>query len=136
MENPNDGVSGVAVPPQVAMFLAGKQDISTFRHADHVRIAFEMLRRHSFLSTASLYSQQLKRMTASIGKPMAYNETVTIAFLAIISERLAKGQYETFEAFAADNPEVLEKTLLTKWYPQERLNSDIARQTFILPPRE
>jgi hypothetical protein len=120
-------------PDALETFLTGRQDIATFRHVDHVRVAFEMLKRHSFLSSASLYSQQLKEMTARIGKPMAYNETVTIAFLAMISERLAKGRYETFAAFAAENPEVLKKDALTNWYSPEQLHSDIARQTFILP---
>jgi hypothetical protein len=123
----------VEKPEALQIFLAGKQDIASFRHADHVRVAFEMLRRHSFLSSACLYSRRLKRMTASIGKPMAYNETVTIAFLAMISERLARRRYDTFEAFVAENPDVLEKSALAKWYSPEQLNSDIARRTFVLP---
>lgn len=123
----------MANPDALQVFLAGQQDIASFRHADHVRVAFEMLRCHSFLSSACLYSRQLKQMTASIGKPMAYNETVTIAFLAMIAERLAQRQYDTFEAFAAENPEVLEKSALTKWYSPEQLHSDIARRTFVLP---
>jgi hypothetical protein len=122
-------------PDALQIFLAGQQDIGSFRHVDHVRVAFEMLKRHSFLASANLYSQQLKRMTASIGKPMAYNETVTIAFLAMIAERLANRSYDTFDAFAAENPDVLEKSALTNWYSPEHLNSDVARQTFILPDR-
>ena len=128
MENPNE-----PIPAELATFLAGEQDIRHFRHADHVRIAFEMLKRHSFLSTASLYSEQLKRMTASIGKPMAYNETVTIAFLSIISEALTQRRYDSFESFAAAHPQILEKTVLSKWYAPARLQSDVARRTFVLP---
>jgi hypothetical protein len=122
-------------PEALETFLAGQQDMASFRHADHVRVAFEMLKRHSFLASADLYSRQLKQMTASIGKPTAYNETVTIAFLAMIAERLAKRHYESFAAFAEENPEVLEKSALTNWYSPEQLHSDIARRTFILPGR-
>jgi hypothetical protein len=123
------------LPPQLATFLADQQDPGAFRHADHVRVAFEMLKRHSFLSAADIYSQKIKAMTRRIGKPTAYNETITVAFLAAISEQMAKRSYESFEAFAAENPELLDKNILTRWYTKERLSSDVARETFVLPER-
>jgi len=123
------------LPPALATFLAGHQDPRTFRHADHVRVAFEMLKRHSFLHAAAVYSQRIKQMAASVGNPTAYNETVTVAFLAAIGERLAYRAYDDFEAFAADNPELLDKGVLRKWYTPEQLSSAVARETFVLPQR-
>jgi hypothetical protein len=119
--------------PDLDRFLRGEQDPRTFTHADHVRVAFEMLKSHSFLETAGIYSDRIKQMARRIDKPQAYHETITIAFLSIIAERLAAGRYESFEAFAAANPAVMHKSVLTQWYTAERLESDVARGTFVLP---
>jgi hypothetical protein len=122
-----------ALPAALERFLRGEQDPRTFAHADHVRVAFEMLRRHSFLSTARIYSRCIKKMVRSIDKPEAYNETITVAFLSIIAELLAANHYESFEAFAAAHPEVMQKSVLTRWYSPEQLGSALARNTFVLP---
>jgi hypothetical protein len=121
------------LPRELATFLAGEQDPGAFRHADHVRVAFEVLKRHSFLSAAEIYSQKIKAMTQRIGKPTAYNETITVAFLSAIAEQMAKRPYESFEEFAAENPDLLDKNILTRWYTKERLSSAVARETFVLP---
>lgn len=58
---------------------------------------------------------------------------MTIAFLAVIAERLeADGQTE-FAAFAAANPDLMTKSVLARWYSAERLASEAARRTFLLP---
>jgi hypothetical protein len=121
------------LPRELEVFLSGAQDPRSFRHADHVRVAFEMLRRHSFLSTARIYSSRLKRMTARIGRPEAYNETITLAFLAAIAEQLERRPFASFEDFVAEHPRMLQKSFLTQWYSPEQLHSDIARRTFVLP---
>jgi hypothetical protein len=122
-----------ALPAALERFLRGKQDPRTFAHADHVRVAFEMLRRHSFLSTARIYSRCIKKMVRSIDKPEAYNETITVAFLSIIAEHMAENRYDSFEAFVAAHPEVMQKSVLAQWYTYERLTSAVARETFVLP---
>ena len=38
-----------------------------------------------------------------------------------------------FAAFQRDNAELFEKNALTRWYRPERLASDAARRTFLLP---
>ena len=58
----------------------------TFPHREHVRMAFEMLRRHDFPAAVWLFSRALRAMAARAGKPQAFNQTVTIAFLSLIAE--------------------------------------------------
>lgn len=116
---------------ELARFLHGEVDAANFHHADHVRIGFEILRRHSFVDAARAYSHSLKAIAARAGNPGAYHETITLAFLALIAERGA--HFTSFEEFAAANPDLLEKSALTRWYTPERLSSDIARAIFILP---
>ncbi len=96
-------------------------------------MAFEMLRRHDFAETALHYSRGLRAMTERAGKPAAFHQTVTIAFLALIAERMEGAQADAFAAFARANPDLLERSVLTRWYGPERLASEAARRTFLLP---
>jgi hypothetical protein len=114
-------------------FLDGQVEAAQLPHREHVRLAFEMLRRHDFAETALHYSNALKRIAANAGHPEAFNLTITLAFLALIGERMAADQAEDFETFAARNPELLDKGVLRRWYPAQRLSSALARRTFLLP---
>jgi hypothetical protein len=116
---------------ELARFARGDCDARDFPHREHVRMGFEMLRRHSFPETAVHYSQALRRMTARIGKPQAYHETITIAFLALIAARMDDTQ--DFESFASGNPDLFDKRILARWYSPDQLASDRARRTFVLP---
>ena len=119
------------MPPDLTQFLRG--EIDEFHHADHVRMAFEILHRHDFFDAAKSYSSALKQIAARAGKPAAFHMTITVAFLALVAERMAETHHEDFLSFAAANPELLDKTVLARWYPPERLQTAIARATFILP---
>jgi hypothetical protein len=114
-------------------FLHGKIASAEFRHADHVRVAFELLRRHTFDEAASAFCVTLRAMASRAGKPQAFHATISLAFLSIIAERGAA--FDDFESFAAANRDVLEKSALTPLYAPERLSSDLARRTFLLPDR-
>jgi hypothetical protein len=114
-------------------FLRGKIRGRDFRHADHVRVGFALLCRHNFPDTLALYSAALKGIAARAGNPHAYHETITVAFLSLIAELHAARHYADFESFIADNPDLMDKSILRRWYSPERLLSDIARKTFVMP---
>ena len=114
-------------------FVRGESDAGNFPHREHVRMAFEMLRRHDFAETAWLYSRALRLMTARVGKPEAFNQTTTIAFLSLIAERMERGGAPNFAAFVRAHPEMLDKRALSRWYRPDQLATEIARRTFVLP---
>ena len=117
---------------ELMTFVRGDCDPANFPHREHVRMAFEMLCRHSFPETTLHFSQALRKMAARAGKPESYHETITIAFLSLVSERMG-GDVTDFEHFAGQNPDLLDKRILARWYRPERLLSDRARHTFVLP---
>jgi len=119
--------------PDLARFLRVEIDPATFPHREHVRIAFEMLRRHDFPETVLHFSRTLRAMAGKVGRPEAFHQTVTIAFLSLIAERMECGGAADFAAFAQANPDLLEKSALERWYRPERLASAVARRTFLLP---
>ena len=121
------------ISEELAHFLHGKLDPDAFHHSDHVRTAFEILQRHDFMKAAQAYSAGLKVLAQKAGRPGAYHETITLAFLSVIAERMSERAFADFESFAAANPDLMEKSALLRWYAPERLNSERARRTFVLP---
>ena len=114
-------------------FLAGDIPAAEFRHADHVRAGYELLRAMDFLDAVSAYGRALKIMTARVGKPEKLHHTITIAFLAVIADRMEQTSYSDFDSFLAANPDLMDRTILGRWYRPERLSSDAARRHFVLP---
>jgi hypothetical protein len=119
--------------PDLERFLRGEVDAADFPHREHIRMGFEMLRRYDFAETVFRYSRSLRAMAARVGKPQAFHQTVTIAFLSLIAERIDSGHYTDFDSFARANGDLLDKAALARWYPSERLATDAARHAFLLP---
>src|SRR5882762_6412435 len=90
--------------PELERFVRGEIDTSAFPHREHVRMAFEMLRRHDFAETVWHFSRTLRAMAAKAGKPQAFNQTVTIAFLSLIAERMERDVSPDFAAFVRTYP--------------------------------
>ncbi len=122
-----------AEPAELERFVRGEVDAANFPHREHLRMAFEMLRRHDFAETAWLYSRALRLIAAKAGKPRAFHQTTTIAFLSLIAERMQRGDPIDFAAFVRAHPEMLDKRVLSRWYRPEQLTTEIARRTFVLP---
>lgn len=114
-------------------FLAGDIPAAEFHHADHVRAGYELLGAMDFLDAVSAYGRALKIMTARVGKPEKLHHTITIAFLAVIAERMEQASHDDFDTFIAANLDLLDKTILARWYKPERLKTDAARSRFVLP---
>ena len=119
--------------PELERFLRGEVDNTTFAHREHVRIGFELLRRCDFAETVYRFSTTLRGMAARAGRPEAFHQTITIAFLSLIAERMDCQPYADFESFALCNEDLLDKSALLRLYPSARLSSEAARRTFLLP---
>lgn len=121
------------VSPLLDAFLERRLDLATFRHVEHVEVGFELVRRHDFPTAAAMFCGTLRRLTETAGKANVYHETLSLAFLSLIAERNAANPSQDFEAFKRDNSDLLDKSVLKRWYSPERLQSDVARRTFVLP---
>jgi hypothetical protein len=128
-------VTACSATADLARFEAGDVPAATFGHGDHVRMAFAMLAQAGFAEGAARYGSAIRRMAMSAGKPEAYHATITLAFLALIGERMASDEISDYAHFAAANPDLFEKTILSRYYSEARLNTPIARATFLLPDR-
>ena len=117
-------------------FQAGEVDAASFRHRDHVAVAYEMLRTHEFMDVTASYTKTIRSIAAKAGVPEKFNATITVAFLSLIAERMSTTPHADCEDFIARNPDLLSKDLLANRYTPERLRSDLARAVFLLPDAE
>jgi hypothetical protein len=110
---------------------------SGFRHRDHIRLAWLYLREQPLAEALARFSNGLKRYAASLGKTALYNETITVAYLALINERMARqGRPGDWAEFAAANPDLFSHpAALRTYYHDATLQSDLARAVFVLPDR-
>jgi len=107
---------------------------SQFNHAAHVRAGYLYLRQHRFAHALSHLCTSICRFAESLGKSGLYHETITVAFMALIHERLyQQGNGDGWEGFAHSNPDLLRKDALLPYYPQAVLDSAEARARFVLP---
>jgi hypothetical protein len=110
----------------------------SFRHADHVKMAFLYLQKYAPLEALRRFSSALARFAAANGKPTLYNETITWAFLLLIRERIARRNCsQTWGEFSASNADLLrwDDNILKKYYRPETLTSDLAKSVFLFPDK-
>jgi hypothetical protein len=111
----------------------GSVDPEAFSHREHVRAGWAALRRYGLLAALARYSGALRALTHKVGRPERYHETITVASLLLIHERLGPTD-EGFDTFAARCPELFAKPgPLEQLYPPTTLEGALARQHFVLP---
>jgi len=122
-------------------FVAAFEDCSlpedAFHHRDHIHLAWIYFRDHSLLDALCRFTRGIRRYAAWRGKPDRYHETITLAFLFLIYERMQRGRTATWEEFANANTDLFRRnpSVLAAYYRPETLASDHARLAFTLPDR-
>lgn len=106
-----------------------------FHHAQHLQVAWLFVRQYGMPAALSEFTMAIKRFAEAKGAHGLYHETITWAFLLIIAERLARQPADTWDAFAADNADLLswKPSVLDRYYSTELLESALARTTFVMP---
>lgn len=119
----------------VQAFESGELPTEAFTHAEHVRAAWCYVRRDPILVALARFRTTLQRFAAGKGRPERYHETITIAYMLLIAERLASTRELTWDEFAARNGDLLqwEPSVLAQFYSKEALASPRAREVFVLP---
>jgi hypothetical protein len=109
-----------------------------FRHREHVRLAFAMLRGADFGEAALRYRTALKRFAAAAGAAGKYHETITWAYLALVHERMDAEPCTTSFELLARAPELLDHrggALARRYDVASIIASPVARRVFVLPDR-
>lgn len=109
-----------------------------FDHRGHLRAGFLYLRRHDFPGACVSMKRAVQGFARAHGKPGLYHETLTIAYLSLVAERLADEPADLpFERFVERYPELSSRAYFERYYPRGTLDTPEARATFVLPrPRD
>lgn len=121
----------------LAAFEAATLPLAAFDHRAHVRAGYLYLKRDGFGAAIERFGRALRAFAAANDKDGLYHETITVAFLALINERIAENGSEgaTWETFAAANADLMSRDSLAQFYAPEELAAPEARRVFRLPRR-
>jgi hypothetical protein len=125
--------SASAVEHELRQFELGVHDHTQLDHAEHVRVAYEMVTRYPFDEALHRYSVGLRRLTARVGLTGKFHTTITVAFLSLVAERHAVTKAECWSDFVRVAPDLFDRQCLERWYPRSVLASGLAQATFVLP---
>jgi hypothetical protein len=107
-----------------------------FHHRDHLRLALIYLARHGKGEAAGRLSQAIRTYAAYHGKSDKYHETVTQAWLYLVAAAQDRAPGASFQDLLATTPELLDKSLIERYYSPALLHSEAARLRFVPPDRE
>ena len=118
-------------------FEAGEVPEGGFHHADHVRVAWMYLKHHELADALVRFKVGLRHFAERQNKPDLYHETITVAYVLLINERLAYDGTLDWEEFARRHGDLLtwRPSILDRYYRPETLASSRARYTFVMPDR-
>jgi len=121
----------------IYQFEADAEPERPFHHADHVRLAFAYLSKYGVLQALEKFASALKRYAAARGTSQLYNETITHAYFFLIRERMARFAGADWGEFSRRNQDLLawKDGILTRYYQQSTLQSDLAREVFLFPDK-
>lgn len=121
----------------VAAFEDTTLPVDAFHHHEHVRTAWLFVVRYGLPEALERFPAALKRFAIAKGASGLYHETVTWAYLFVIAERVRRTPGLTWPQFADAHPDLLgwKPSVLDRFYSPERLWSDEARRSFVMPDR-
>jgi N-formylglutamate deformylase len=122
-----------------ADFLAAFESVTlpphSFDHRGHLRVACLYLADKPFLEACIAMRDGLRRFAASIGKAGLYHETVTIAFMSIVADRMAAEPGVPWEELLRRHPDLCDRGLLARYVEPGVLASEGARARLVLGAR-
>ncbi len=107
-----------------------------FGHRQHVHLTWLAVRRCGMPAAVEVVSDGIRRTARYAGAPQKYHATVSRAWVEIVAHHADTWPTENFDEFAATNPELLDKRLLTRFYTSATLAGAAARAGWVRPDRE
>jgi hypothetical protein len=126
--------------PTMLAFENGSLDPARFSHRLHLSLAWSYLQRDGFPEGALQFRRHLQNYVAKVGAQSKYHETITWAYLVLLSEELClrSSADESFDAMIQRRPDLLDHCngAISRCYSKAQLDSPEARRVFMLPVTE
>ena len=107
-----------------------------FGHRQHVHLTWLAVRRCGMPAAVGVVSDGIRRTARYAGAPQKYHATISRAWVEIVAHHAEAHPTRDFDEFAAANPELLDKRLLSRFYTSSALADASARAGWVLPDRE
>jgi hypothetical protein len=107
--------------------------LPVLNHEHHVRIAWYLSTRADLATVLRELPILLRAYAGSKGQAQHYHETITFAFICLVHERVARREASSWSDFASANEDLLDHSLLDRYYEKDVLESALARRVFVLP---
>ncbi len=105
--------------------------LDQFHHGDHLRLAWLELHARPFQEALSRIRRTIQAFAAHHGKAAIYHETITTAWVALLTSH----REPTFAEFLRANEDLLSAKLLERYWSPQTLFSAAAKQAWIPPDR-
>ncbi|MGC2161148.1 MAG: hypothetical protein WA634_04500 [Silvibacterium sp.] len=115
----------------LAAFNSCTLPLSSFRHGDHLRLAWLSLHQRPFAEALEIVRSGIQRYAAHHGALHIYHETITTAWVKL----LATHHEASFAEFLEENQPRLHLGLLHRFWSPDALNSETARRVWLPPDR-
>jgi hypothetical protein len=106
-----------------------------FGHRQHVHLTWLAVRRFGTTAAIELVSEGIRQTARYAGVPQKYHATVSRAWVELVAHHANASSMDSFDAFAAANPALLDKRLLTRFYTPAALAGEPARHGWVEPDR-
>ena len=121
--------------PTIGEFESLEFDAERFDHEAHVFVAWSYLSQFDLLESISRYRKTLRRLTAMLGVPGKYHETITWFYMIAVAEHADADKVTDWASYKSASPELFRRNpgIISDYYSRSRLMSEMARRKFILP---
>lgn len=122
-------------------FESGRLEKAAFKHRDHVRLAWILLRAYGSTEARDRVVRGIRAFAALHGVPGLFHVTVTEAWMRVVEMAVsddagAAERPESFDAWIPAHPALLDGGLLGRYFSDALLTSDAARVSWVEPDRE
>jgi hypothetical protein len=107
--------------------------LEPFHHRDHLRVTYLYLRQFGEQETQARLGPAILRYATARNGAEKYHQTITVAWIRLVAA--ASAGTTDFDAMLAAHPELLEKSLLERYYSSAVLASPEARAAWVEPDR-
>ncbi|SEL20444.1 hypothetical protein [Streptacidiphilus jiangxiensis] len=106
-----------------------------FGHRQHVQLTWLAVRRHGVSTAADVVGEGIRATATAAGAPQKFHVTMTRAWVELVAHHAAAlaEAADSFDAFARSSPELLDRTLLSRFYRPATLAGDAARTGWVEP---
>ena len=108
---------------------------SRFGHREHIHLTWLAVRRYGMPAAISVVSNGIQLTARYAGAPQKYNATLSRAWVELVAHHTLNEDETDFDRFAAGNPALLDKRLVTRFYHPATLATTQARTSWTPPDR-